>query len=261
MKNNTTVALLTLILLVVLTSCNKDDAKDQTFNYIDLEFFEQFSPEGTELYFNFKTLESFPCSNFTLSVAASASSGQKEIRITDIEVPDVCVTTMGPATYLLPLGAANKQTTHFTLWVNDNRHDFQLKTEAKTISVTEGEHFEDHLFFAFDSIMRIPLNTVWGYVVFSGEGNGAEIWTQMLEKFYHAGAKEMILPDGNYYYFDVRENKILFENVKSTAHTFYFHFDQPIQQLIDIYENSIANQQESELQLRLFDTKGERFVL
>lgn len=247
--------------MLVLASCTKDDAKDQTFSYIDIEFFEQFSSDGAELFFSFKTLESFPCSNFTLAVSVSPSSGLNEIRITDIDVPDVCVTSMGPATYLLPLGPANKQTTNYTVWVNDNRHDFQLKTEDKTISVSEGETFEDHLFFAFDSIMRIPTNTVWGYVVFSGEDNGSEIWTQILDKFYRAGAKEMILPDGNYYYFDVRENKIVFDNVKSTAHTFYFQFDQPIQELIDLYEVSIADQQQSEIQLRLFDTKGERFVL
>lgn len=261
MKKEYYFTLLSLIIIGFLSSCNNDDENDHAFNYINLEYYEEFTAEGSELMFNFSTVETFPCSNFSLDVRVTPTSGYTEIRITEIDVPDVCVTAMGPATKIVSMGPFTNSSTNYSVWVNKKRHDFQLKTENHKISVIQNQPFEEHLFFATDSLMRIPDQTVWGYILYNNTEKAAEIWTQILAAFEEAGIEEMDLPDGNYYFFEVKDKKVSYTNVKQEAQTFYFRFEQPLQVLIDIYENIMEQNQQPGVQLRLFDTRGERFVL
>jgi len=250
-----------ILVFSILSSCNKNDDKDNPFlHYIDLEYFEMFSAEGPTLYLQFKTLEIFPCSNFTLDVLVTPSgTNHTDINISNIDVPDVCITAMGPATYLLPIPIPADA--DYTVWVNEKRHDFKIKTNPAKISILPGKHFDNHLFFAYDSLMRIPEGTIWGYALFDPSEKRIDIWARILEAFEEAGAKQTILADGNYYYFGVKEHIISFENIKQNSQTFYFHFDNEIDKLVSIYQDIKSEYQNPEFQLRLFSTNGDRLVL
>ncbi len=246
---------------VIFSSCNSDEEPEDSFQYINLEFFEQFTLEGSEIIFNLQTIETFPCSNFSLKTTVTSSGNHTDINITNIDVPDICVTSLGPATQQLHLGDFNNVSSQFSVWVNEKRHDFAFETTEKTIKVKPGNRFEGNLFFTFDSLLRIPDNTVWGYVVSSSESSKNEIWNQILDAFYETGAEEMTLNDGNYYFFSVQNQEIYFETVKDQPITFYFRFENPIDELISIYERVIQNYEQSGLQIRIFNTKGERYVI
>jgi hypothetical protein len=255
------ILLLAIFTFGILSSCNKSDEKDNPFHYIDLEYFEMFSAEGATLFLNFNTLETFPCSNFTLEVIVTPSTNHTDISISNIDVPDVCITAVGPANYLLSIPKPANDAANYTVWVNDKRHDFTLKTNPTTISVVPGNHFDNHLFFAYDSIMRIPEGTIWGYALFDSNQKGIDIWARIIKAFEEAGTKQIILPNGNYYYFDVKEHNISFENIKQNSQTFYFHFENEIDKLVSIYQDIKSEYQNSEIQLRLFSTNGDRLVL
>ena len=249
------------LILSGFLSCSRDDEKDTAFKYIDLEYFETFTQEGRAINFHFSTVETYPCSNFTLRMVINSSSQHTDIQITDIEVPDVCITTMGPATHNLMLGSTNDLNDSFTLWVNNKRHEFKVIVEDERITIEKGSPFENHLFFAFDSLMRIPQGTVWGYAIIDPERNKQEIFNALLEAFYEAGAQQVVLPDGNYYYFRIKDEKIVFGNVKQQSYPFYFSFDGPFELLIEAYDEFLKKYEQHDIQLRLFNTSGERFVM
>ena len=244
----------------VVLSCNKDDSADNAFNYLEVEYYEHFSSSGREIFLNLKTLETFPCSNFQLEVNQNRSNNHLDIKVSDIQVPDVCITALGPATQTLSLGQTSFAPSKLTLWVNENQHDVSINIDKNTISVLPGNTFKDHLFFAFDSLMRIPDNTVWGFAAFEIQTNekSQNVWSEINEAFAEAGAKDFTLEDGFYYYFLVKDSIIHFENIKQNLHTFYFLFEEDLDVLVDIYERIMENHNSSSMQLRLFDTKGER---
>jgi hypothetical protein len=261
MKKKFLFSLLPIMMMGLFSSCNNDDENDHAFNYINLEFYEEFSVDGPELIFNFSTVETFPCSNFTIDVNVTPTPGYTEMEISDIDVPDVCVTAIGPATQIVSMGPSSSSTTKYSIWVNNKRHDFHLITEDHKISVSQNQPFDNHLFFAADSLMRIPPGTVWGYILYNNTEKAAEIWNQILLAFEEVGIEEMKLPDGHFHFFQIKDEEVIYPNVKQEAQTFYFHFDQPLQVLIEIYENILEQNQQPGVQLRLFDTKGERYVL
>lgn len=262
MKNFLPCSVLLFILSFVFSSCNKEDEKDLPFRSVNLSFYEQLSSTGSSIFFDLKTVESFPCNNFTLDVSVSTASGTTDIRINDIEVPDVCVSTEGPATQLIQLGPLENEFTRFSVWVNDKRHDFQLKSDQQTITVIPGRPFESHLLFTYDTLMRIPANTIWGYITINQEKmNGPVVWQHIKEAFEKAGVQQISLSDGNYHFFSMENDSLHFENVNQQAHTFYFYFDKPTELLLQAYENVIKDLGLTEIQLRLFDTRGERIIL
>jgi hypothetical protein len=254
------IPLFTLV-IAVFSSCNKEEEPEQSFQYINLEFFEQFSSEGSQILFNLQTIETFPCSNFSLQTSITKSNNHTDIRITNIDVPDICVTALGPASLQLNMGDFSNVPSLFSIWVNEKRHDFELETTEKTIKVKQGNPFEGNLFFAFDSLLRIPENTVWGYIVNNPESGKNDIWDEILNAFYEEGAQEITLDNGNYFFFTVENQEIIFENLKNQTTTFYFQFENPIQDLIGIYERIIQQYEQAGIQLRIFNTNGERFVV
>jgi hypothetical protein len=246
----------------VFSSCNKEDEKAHPFRFVNLSFYEQLTAGTSSLFFDLNTIENFPCNNFTLQVMVSSASGTTDIRINDIEVPDICISTEGPATQLIQLEALHNEHTRFSVWVNNKRHEFQLRLEPQTITVIQGRPFENHLLFTYDTLMRIPANTVWGYLVYNpSKHNWPQVWQQIKQAFEQAGVQPISLPDGNYHFFSMKDDSLSFENVSQQAQTFYFGFDKPTELLQQAYENVIKELGLTEIQLRLFDTSGERFIL
>lgn len=261
MTRKTFFAVTTVFIFIFLSSCSKDEEKGNAFKYIDLEYYEQFSATGSDINFMLRTIETFPCDNFSLEVHVTPSANHVEIQVAEIDVPDVCLTALGPARQLLEMGTPEELPHSFTLWVNDKRHEFQVKIENDLITIEQGQPFENHLFFSYDSLMRIPENTFWGYAVFEQNELSDTILSEILAAFKRAGAEIFLLPDGNYHYFTVKENEIIFDNIKQDTQTFYFQFEESMDVLIDIYENITEQYEQPDIQLRLFNTQGERFVM
>ncbi len=259
--NSKIILLFSVVFALSFSSCSTDDEKDHAFNYIDLEFYEHFSSENSFFNFNLSTVESFPCDNFSLDVQVDHASGHTKIQVSDIDVPDICITTIGPATRLLQIGATDEASTRYTLWVNDKRHEFNVIIKEDLITIEQGAPFDNHLFFSFDSLMRIPENTVWGYAIFEQVPEKNDIWQELMEAFKDAGAEDLWLEDGFYYYFSVKDNEIHYENIKQDIITFHFQFDGSLDVLTELFHLINEQYEETDIQLRLFNTKGERFII
>lgn len=256
--------LLLLITLVIshlsFSSCTRDEEKDNAFNQLHLNYYEQFHPQGRELIFFLETVETFPCSNFQIQTSVEYTPDHTWIKSDNIEVPNLCVTSIGPATRSLSMGAPGQMPGNISLWVNKNRHDFDLELHDTHYQIKRQSHFENRLSFSRERLMRIPNHTVWGYIL-TDDQNKSDITAQIIEAFEAKGASVINLPEGEYHYFRV-ENELPHFRLDKEISGFTLWFDQNISILVQAFEEYLeTTHTSSHIQLRLFSTRGERHIM
>ncbi len=249
-----------LFTLLLFLSCNQDDKKEYAFNYINLSFYEQFFDNERTFVFDLETIETYPCLNFRLEVDVISSHGKTDIYAHNIDVPDICLTALGPAQQTLNMGDAENVQSNITFWVNENQHDFHLLVKDEYITFIPGEIDEKHLFFTYDTLRRIPQNTLWGYIR-NHNANNSEIIEEILQEFRLNGAEEIFLNDGKYHYFEIKNQNIVFDNLKQPTHGFFYDYDGKLEDLAEIFNQILEDYNNEELQLRMFHTSGERIMM
>ncbi|TVQ87633.1 MAG: hypothetical protein EA393_10440 [Bacteroidetes bacterium] len=249
-----------IIGFLLFFSCSGDDEKDFPFSSINLNHYENFSNHERELVFYLETLDSFPCSNFQIAVNMHSSPLKIDIHADNIDVPSHCVTIIGPATRSILLGKPEENPPSISFWVNDKRHDFDLKISEEAIELNKKTIFENHLFFTREVLMRIPANTVWGYI-YADTTDKNVIPAGLMEAFTALGAQVLELPDGDYYYFKVVDNSPWFSLGDEEIMGFSMWFDKGLDLLIAAFEQFAQENEELHYKIRLFNTQGQRFLI
>jgi hypothetical protein len=245
--------------LTVFSSCSRDDDKDQSFTHIELNHYEQFHANKRELIFYLETLETFPCNNFQINTQVSHNRDQVEIHADNIEIPSYCITLTGPATRSILLGNPDENPQKFSFWVNADRHDFNLLVNEDYIELEQGQFFDKRLSFKRDKLFRIPNNTVWGYLVSDSDDKGS-LPDELLEIFEEYGAELLSLNDGDYHYFQVKEDIVIFFQGENEIIGFSLWFEKEVEILAAAFQEYLDQNDITNLQIRLFNTRGERFV-
>lgn len=257
------IRLLNIVILIfglsVFSSCSRDEDKDQSFSHIKLSHYEEFHANKRELIFYLETLETFPCSNFQINTQVSHNRDQVEIHADNIEIPSYCITLTGPATRSILLGNPEENPQKFSFWVNADRHDFNLLVNEDYIELEQGHFFDIRLSFAREKLMRIPDNTVWGYLVSDTEDK-SKLPDELLHIFEEHGAELLTLRDGDYHYFLVEEDSVIFFPGENEITGFSIWFEKEIEVLAVAFQKYLEQNDITDLQIRLFNTRGERFV-
>lgn len=244
----------------VFSSCSRDDYKDYPFTHIELSHYEQFHGNRRDLVFYLKTLETFPCNNFQINTQVSHNRDQVEIHADNIEIPSYCITLTGPATRSILLGNPDENPRSFSFWINTDRHDFNLMVKEDHIELEQGQFFDKRLSFVRDTLMRIPDNTVWGYLVWDGDDK-SYLPEELLGIFEEYGAELLTLQGGDYHYFQVEEGKVIFFPGENKITGFSLWFEKEIEILVEAFQEYLSENEITDLKIRLFNTRGERFVL
>jgi hypothetical protein len=245
--------------LLVFSSCSRDDDKDQSFTHIELSHYEQFNANKRELIFYLETLETFPCNNFQINTQVSHNREQVEIHADNIEIPSYCITLTGPATRSILLGNPDENPQKFSFWVNADRHDFNLLVNEDYIELEQGQFFDKRLSFTRDKLLRIPNNTVWGYLV-SDSDDKISLPEELLQIFEEYGADLLSLNNGDYHYFQVKEDVVIFFQGENEIIGFSLWFEKEVEILAAAFQEYLDQNDITNLQIRLFNTRGERFV-
>ncbi len=244
---------------MVFSSCSRDDDKDQSFTHIELSHYEQFNANKRELIFYLETLETFPCNNFQINTQVSHNREQVEIHADNIEIPSYCITLTGPATRNILLGNPDENPQKFSFWVNADRHDFNLLVNEDYIELEQGQFFDKRLSFTRDKLLRIPNNTVWGYLV-SDSDDKSSLPEELLQIFEEYGAELFSLNNGDYHYFQVKEDVVIFFQGENEMIGFSLWFEKEVEILAAAFQEYLDQNDITNLQIRLFNTRGERFV-
>lgn len=255
-------ALLTILIsgLLFFSSCKESDETDYAFNYITISYYESFRESGRDLLLYLQTTETFPCENFLLKAYQTQASGYIEIVANEIEVPEYCVTAIGPATQTMVLGNPEKlYSNYISLYVNDKKHDFYLRIRDQKIYHEVTGDFDKHLFFDLDTLNRIPDHTLWGYFLLDTLQRES-VAENILDAFYRAGAHKLYLNDGNYHYFTVKDNQLVFDNIHEDALTFCLKYEHSMATLSEIIVEMTQTLEHTNIQVRMFNTRGERYI-
>ncbi|MFN2395381.1 MAG: hypothetical protein ABR597_06800 [Bacteroidales bacterium] len=263
MKRKLLSIFLTFLGISLLSSCSRDDDKDFPFTHISLMHFENFTGQGRELVFYLETLEEFPCSNFQISAQVTTLRDYLEIQASNIDIPSYCVTAIGPATRSLMLGDPEQIPGSVSFWVNDLRHDFSLLLNDESIELVEEAFFDDRLTFVREKLMRIPDHTVWGYLVSDSIDEKIVIPDELMLMFEDAGAELLPLSEGDYHYFLAGEEQsvIFFPGGDDEIEGFTMYFEKDMEILADVFQEYLDMYDISHMTIRLFNTRGERFLL
>ncbi len=246
--------------LSLFSSCSGDDDKDHPFTHIELNHYEQFHANKREMVFFLETLEAFPCNNFQINTQVSHNRDQVEIHADNIEIPSYCITSTGPATRSILLGNPDENPERFSFWVNDYRHDFKLLVNENFLELEKGQFFEKRLSFSREKLLRIPDNTAWGYLV-SDTDNKSNLPDDLIDIFEEIGAELLTLSDGDYHYFQVEEETVIFFSGENEIRGFSLWFEKEIEILVAAFQKYLDENGITNLQIRLFNTRGERFVM
>jgi len=250
----------TTVISLFTASCQKEGEIDPPFKNVKVSFFEEFTVSGPLLWLRFETIETFPCSNFTLKVNHSGMEGFTEIFITDIETPNTCTPAMGPALFELNTGISPHNRHRFKIWINDNPKEFDLVVSPALIVADYTYDPSDNLIFMYDTLNRVPSNVVWGIATYTPTEKNNAHWQDVYKSFYNAGIVNIGLPDGHYHYFTIANRIITIKEQSAYDHPFYFEFEKPLYLLGEAFHKTQGNQHQPEISISMFNTMGETFV-
>lgn len=249
-----------VIALVLFFSCNDDQEPEHSFQKITLSYFEQFEQDTRSLIMSLETTEEFSCSNFTIQADINRSDDQIDITTNNIELPNVCINNLGPATRIFNLGDAATIPSDFTIWINNNKHDFSLNVSDEMLTVKKGAVFNENLEFQKDSIHRIPDNVVWGYIV-NNQDTRFDNMDQLISFFKNNDIDPLILDNGDYYHFTVESENLYIESGENREEGFSLYHEGSIDKIVELFNQFLAEEETGDWNIRIFSTNGERYLM
>jgi hypothetical protein len=109
--------------------------------------------------------------------------------------------------------------------------------------------------------MRIPDHTVWGYIVSDSIDEKNVIPDELMFMFEDAGAELLQLNEGDYHYFLVdEEESVIFFPGEDKIEGFAMFFEKDIEILANVFQEYLDMYDINHMTIRLFNTRGERFL-
>ena len=187
------------IFLLLLCGCRKDP----TVSDVDVRMWEVMDSTGRTLKFFCSTDRIYGCSNYRISHTFERSGDRVEIEFSGIIVPDVCLTSIGPASATVDLGALPDGTYAIDLQVGGNKNEGQLliTPDQYTISIEQPRQLR----VTNSPLQRVPSNTIWGTVGYHSSTT-APLVQSFIDSLQLAGAAVQPYHSGDYGYFQIDTN-------------------------------------------------------
>jgi hypothetical protein len=193
-----TSAVLLLFIISLLSSCLKNEKEYLPLGEVQLQMTEELSVNSRRLHFNFFTEEEFECLDNTIRYSSSSDPETINISLVDVEVSDLCLTGPGPAIESIDLGTYELGNYPVNIKVADYENTGTLQVNQDMYVV--GFNNPQMLTTYFDTLYRIPDNTIWGLVGYY-ELEGVEKVDAFLDSLESIGAMPLTLNQGDYGYF------------------------------------------------------------
>jgi hypothetical protein len=251
MKKN---LLFVIACFLIAASCSKDEQAHGSFSHLSLEYYERFTAEGRKMVFNLETLEQFPCSNFLIKTTVEETLDQLNISTYGLDVSNVCITAYGPATQTLFLEDPHHYSKKINLRVMDKQHEFHFTVNDHIIQVEKHSLFENHLVFTRNTLLRVPENFLWGYILINDKYD-EDAFQDLLNGLNELGIQWETPEDGDYYHFNVEDGILKFKRLTENVVGLGFYFHLPFQQLVNF-----INEGHYQLSIRLYDTYGSSYI-
>ncbi|MFC4231965.1 hypothetical protein ACFOW1_08690 [Parasediminibacterium paludis] len=198
-----------LTVLLGITSCKKAGTTLIFNENLKIKMSESVDSTKRTLSLNCFTEKIYECSNYTIQSTYVLTNDKITINFIQIISPDVCLTSLGPASTLIKLdGLANK--------VYDVELNFGTSTITGQLNVSTNSFIatlpvQTKVQFINPNLGRVPNNTIYGTVHYHTAST-----TTLVQKFVDSlqfyGATISLYPQGDYSNFQIESNGQIKQN-------------------------------------------------
>ena len=203
-----------VVFALFLFSCQKD-AGNSTLNInisdeIQLELWEALSVNQRFLHLRLSTIDDLECENYTISYSVNTADQRISVSINDLIAPTVCIPGMAPGTGLISLGAVDPNL--YTIEINLKNNQIINKGILNVFSdkIKLDMQTDYGIQFPYTTLLRMPENTIWGYIDFMDNSADEEAIGQDIYETLGPLTNTLVLPSGEYGHF-----KIIDQNIES----------------------------------------------
>lgn len=239
----------------MLGACRKDPGFQRIDLPLTLTIEEKLIASGNQLMLNFSTTKQYECSNYSLNATPAAYNSGITIQFIGITIPEICMTSIGPATTTINAGQ-----------IRNGVYTIELLIEQQTVNgrieITDQEiktFFDPNAAIVITNpvVKRIPNNAVWGIV-----GYPDQTWAAVVQQFYDtleaAGASSQVWATGNYFHFSVDNSGTIITPSNTGYHyaqSFLYLFNGS-PELLDTTVARFGRRYHDTLYVSLYDGKG-----
>lgn len=196
------------LLLLTLVSCKKQSTSDSKIDSdIVINVREQLNNGQQTLLLTCDTEKIYGCGNYGLHYKLNKTANKIDISFEGIIKPNICLTSLGPATAFIDLGKVAAGVYQLNIKTNGklSKGELVVTPDSYTISIPNRTQIQ----LPQPILPRIPANTIWGTIGYH-TASSETIAQSVVDALIQAGATARTYTQGNYWYFNIDANgKIL----------------------------------------------------
>lgn len=250
--------ILGFIFLCVISSCKKNKVNSSFDENIKIKMTETVDSVNRILNLNCYTEKIFECSNYGIEATYTLTDNKITINFIKIITPNICLTSLGPASTIISLNGLANKTYELELNFGANKIAGQLNVTAGSFVATLPTQTKVQ-FVNFD-LKRIPYNTIYGKVYYHSASTSSLV-QKFIDTLQLYGAIPTLYPQGDYGQFQIEPTG----QIKQTQDIGYyftryyiFNYTNSSGQLRDLVRRFGVNYPNL-LLITLNTTKGETF--
>nr|NQU94377.1 hypothetical protein [Bacteroidota bacterium] len=259
MKKIATIILSSMIVLIMMNACLKDDSDILPITKVKILMYDILSATERLVQFSFETEQVYSCGNSMIRYDNTVSNELISIHLKDIEQPSLCVGSDSPAFVNIVIGSLQSGDYPVEIKVGSyiNTGTLIVSDSHYVLNIATPQLLE----VEYDTLQRIPVNTIWGLVgyYYASASTTADFFLDSLENL---GAVPKFLNPGEYGYFQVdtsgniiKPSNSSFNNLKTFDYNYENSFDD-IEDLIGHVDFFYPG----EVKIYLYNWKGETFL-
>lgn len=194
------ILILTLISFYVISSCKKTEV-NSTFNEnIKIKMTETVDSVKRVLNMNCSTEKVFECSNYRMETNYTLSDNKITINFIKIIAPNICLTSIGPASAIISLSGLSNKIYELELNFGSYKVSGQLNVTANSFVATLPT--QTKVQFVNPDLKRIPYNTIYGTVHYHSSSTSSLV-QKFIDTLQLYGATPTLYPQGDYGQFQI----------------------------------------------------------
>lgn len=252
------VYLLALMFLCILSSCKKTVVNSSFDENIRIRMTETVDSTKRVLNLLCATEKIFACANFGIQTTYTLTNDKITIHFIKIIAPDICLTSLAPASTVINLSGLSNKTYELELNFGGAKILGQLTITAGNFVATLPS--QTKVQFVNPDLKRVPANTIYGTVHYHSASTSS-IAQQFIDSLQLYGATPALYPPGDYIQFQIEANG----QIRQTQDAGYyftryyiFNYSGSTGQLKDLVKR-FGTSYPNLLLVSLYTTKGEIF--
>jgi hypothetical protein len=258
------------VLATLIVACDKknddllkknDDLLKKIAIHSNIIIYTQDHLDTKQLVLFCQTENDYACSNYSIQTEQNFNKdNQLSIIFTNVIKPDLCATSIGPATTKINLSKLTNGQYDLELNVAGIKNNGILKISDSEIIIDFKN--QNGIEIITPITKRVPVKTYWGSIGYSRVSSESSI-NQFIDKLSSIGAKFNKQSPGYYFNYEINDNGEMVIDAKKSGYYYakglIFQFDGDESKLKDLIQIDGKKYYTDNIDISLWSYKGEHF--